>query len=99
MKKLVLTAILGVSATLGFSNNISVANVALSATPNTVSHYTAVIFDLSWDNSWRSNVGPSNWDAAWVFVKYRLKNTIVWKHATLNWVNGTGAADGHTVPA
>ena len=73
--------------------------MALSATPNTVLNYTTVSFDLAWDNSWRTNVGPTNWDAAWIIVKYRLKTSIVWNHATLNYVNGTGTGDGHTVPA
>lgn len=82
-----------------WANNIRVSNVALSATPNTVLHYTTISFDVAWDNSWRTNVGPSNWDAAWIFVKYRLKNQITWHHATLNWVDGTGTGDGHTVPS
>jgi hypothetical protein len=34
-----------------------------------------VNFNLSWDNSWRSSVGPSNWDAAWVFVKFMVGET------------------------
>lgn len=84
---------------IGYANNITVSNVTLSSTPNTTLHYTTVSFDLAWDNSWRTNVGPSNWDAAWVFMKYRLKSSTVWNHATLNWVDGTGAADGHTVPS
>jgi len=83
---------------VGNANNVTVANVALSATPNTAMDYTTVNFDVDWSNSWRTNVGPDNWDAAWIFVKYRLKNSIVWKHATLNWADGTGTGDGHTVP-
>ncbi|MDW8332242.1 MAG: SUMF1/EgtB/PvdO family nonheme iron enzyme [Cyclobacteriaceae bacterium] len=80
------------------ANNIRVSNVSLSNTPNTTLDYTTVIFDIAWDNSWRTNVGPSNWDAAWIFVKYRLKNSIDWRHATLNWTDGSGSGDGHTVP-
>lgn len=83
----------------GMANNITVANVALSATPNTVLDFTTVNFDVAWNNSWRTNVGPNNWDAAWIFVKYRLKNSTVWNHATLNYSDGTGTGDGHTVPA
>lgn len=51
----------------------------------------AVSFDLSWNYSWRLSSGPSNWDAMWVFVKYR-KNGGDWKHASL-------ANTGHTAPA
>lgn len=31
-----------------------------------------VQFDLSWENSWRVTSAPSNWDAAWVFMKFRV---------------------------
>lgn len=58
-----------------------------------------VQFDLAWDNSWRTSSGPSNWDAAWVFIKYRVKGQADWRHASLNWADGSGSGDGHTVPA
>ncbi len=52
-------------------------------------------FDITWNNSWRSTdngaPAPNNWDAAWVFVKFR-KNGGDWKHASLN-------NSGHTVPS
>lgn len=54
--------------------------------------------DVSWSNSWRTSVGPSNWDAVWIFAKYRLKTSDVWNHATLHYVDGTGSGDGHTEP-
>ena len=83
-------------------NNIKVTNVSLvSAEPaGTVD----VQFNVAWDNSWRvawteeggANVTGAflpveNWDAAWVFIKWRA-NDGTWKHATL-------AATGHTAPA
>ena len=40
-------------------------------------------FDLNWENSWRISSGPSNWDAAWIFVKYRA-NSGSWAHARIN---------------
>ena len=44
-------------------------------------------FDLNWENSWRaSSDSPTNYDAAWVFIKYRV-NGGVWRHAELS---GTG---------
>jgi len=72
------------------ANNISVTNVVLY---NTVPEdgTTEVKFDLSWENSWRASwtengatppVAVSNWDAAWVFVKYRDAGGD-WQHATL----------------
>ena len=48
-------------------------------------------FDISWNNSWRISNGPANWDAAWVFVKFR-KNNGNWAHASL-------MDSGHTAPA
>jgi formylglycine-generating enzyme required for sulfatase activity len=75
------------------ANNIQIANVSLTG-QNTTSDFTQVQFDINWQNSWRISTGPSNWDAAWVFVKYRV-GTGPWLHAFLNdagHVTGTGTA-------
>ena len=64
------------------ANNIAVANVTLTDQVPT-SHYCNVKFDLSWDNSWRTTSTPENWDAAWIFVKYRVSGG-VWHHAKLS---------------
>ena len=58
---------------------------------NSGSGTMAVSFDLSWNYSWRLSSGISNWDAMWVFVKYR-KNGGDWQHASL-------ANTGHTAPS
>jgi formylglycine-generating enzyme required for sulfatase activity len=50
---------------------------------NTTDDFTMVEFDISWENSWRYNGGPNNWDAAWIFVKYRV-GAGPWLHALLN---------------
>jgi formylglycine-generating enzyme required for sulfatase activity len=63
-----------------------------------------VQFTVSWDNSWRAawtelasanvsgaELAVENWDAAWVFLKWRNDNNGDWSHTTL-------AATGHTVP-
>ncbi len=81
--------------TFSNANNIQISNVGITG-QNKALHYSLVKFDLGWENSWRISVGPSNWDAAWVFIKYRV-NSGPWQHARLNYVNGT--ADGHTAPA
>ena len=93
-----LLLLIAISSTTAFANNVAVSNVSITG-KNNVLDFTLVQFDISWDNSWRTSAGPSNWDAAWVFVKYRLKNQTTWNHATLNWVDGTGSGDGHTEPA
>jgi formylglycine-generating enzyme required for sulfatase activity len=72
------------------ANNISVTQVSLTGR-NTVSDFVQVKFNLSWENSFRTSTGPQNWDAAWVFVKYKVGLNGTWKHATLN-------VGGHTIP-
>ena len=75
------------------ANNIQISNITLTG-QNTTSDFTMVQFDLTWENSWRISAGPSNWDAAWVFVKYRV-GTGPWLHAFLNengHITGTGTA-------
>ena len=62
---------------LSYSNNITVSNCTVTgqnttAGVNNVANFSLVQFDLRWENSWRVNVGPSNRDAAWVFVKFRV---------------------------
>jgi formylglycine-generating enzyme required for sulfatase activity len=65
-----------------YANNIQVSNATLSGT-NVGASYTNVRFDITWENSWRTSSAPNNWDAAWVFVKYRDANTGLWQHARL----------------
>ncbi len=67
------------------ANNIQVTNPTL--TGNTGSS-ALIQFDLSWENSWRGG-GVNNWDAAWIFVKYRTIGG--WNHVLLN-------NTGHTAP-
>jgi len=86
-KLLALLALIIVSPTI--ANNISVSNVSLTG-QNVASDYTEVRFDISWENSWRTSSAPNNWDAAWIFVKYRVGSG-PWNHATLK-------STGHTAP-
>ncbi|NLL29183.1 MAG: SUMF1/EgtB/PvdO family nonheme iron enzyme [Bacteroidales bacterium] len=65
---------------------------------NPTQKYTHLKFDIKWYNSWRTSSPPYNWDACWVFAKYRKKAQYTWHHATLNYVDGTGSGDGHTAP-
>lgn len=74
-----------------YGNDVSVTNVSL-VNQNTTDDFTMIRFDIAWSNSWRTSTLESNWDAAWVFVKYRRALETVWHHATLN-------TTGHTTPA
>jgi formylglycine-generating enzyme required for sulfatase activity len=76
-----------------FANNIQISSGRI-ASQNTAGGFNIVQFNISWENSWRTSTGPSNWDAAWVFVKYRVGNGS-WLHAFLNNTGhntGTGTA-------
>ena len=72
-------------------NNISVSNVHVIDDIN-VPDYATLTFDVSWENSWRTTAAPANYDAAWVFAKYRI-GTGDWRHVRLSAVNAapTGA--------
>lgn len=63
-------------------NNIQVTNTQL-VSQNTVDDFVMVEFNITWENSWRLAGGPANWDAAWIFVKYRV-GAGPWTHAYLH---------------
>lgn len=74
-----------------FGNNITTSNEVLcekNETANTVK----IQFDISWDNSWRDT---ENFDAAWVFVKFRVSGG-EWQHATLS-TSGYYAPEGSSI--
>jgi len=73
------------------ANNISVSSVSLTAR-NKSADYVQVQFNLSWNNSFRVNKSTSIWDAAWVFIKYKVGLNGEWKHAS---ISTTG---GHSIP-
>lgn len=65
-----------------WANNLQISNVALNG--------TLLSFNVSWDNSWRTTgTAPYNYDAVWLFVKYRDCATLQWNHAR---VDSAGAA-------
>jgi len=66
------------------ANNIQITGISYSA-PN-------LSFTIQWDNSWNTSSNanplyPSNWDAAWVFVKYQSSIDNLWKHTLLSSVS------------
>ncbi|WP_020567998.1 SUMF1/EgtB/PvdO family nonheme iron enzyme [Neolewinella persica] len=69
------------------ANNIEVTNITL-VDQDVVSGTTVIQFDLSWENSWRISVGPANYDAAWVFAKFRV-NGGPWRHTV---ISGSGVS-------
>jgi formylglycine-generating enzyme required for sulfatase activity len=89
IRTLLISSLLCISCSL-FANNIAVSNISLTGR-NTSAQTVLVQFNLNWQNSWRTSSAPFNWDAAWVFVKYKVGNGD-WKHATLS-------TTGHTIPS
>jgi len=69
------------SIIVAHANGIRITNVSLTG-QNTTNQTTKVQFDVSWNNSWRVSARPVNWDAACVFVKFRLANCN-WEHARI----------------
>jgi len=75
------------------ANNISIQKVSITDT-NKIAKTASIRFNISWENSWRDAV---NWDAAWIFVKFRRPQDSVWRyrHMTMSASGnntGTGSA-------
>jgi formylglycine-generating enzyme required for sulfatase activity len=72
------------TATSVVANNLTVANAKL-VNQNVIAKTVDIQFDLTWDNSWRvAEPTCTNWDAAWVFVKFRPQGNTAWEHAILS---------------
>ncbi|HPS20033.1 MAG TPA: SUMF1/EgtB/PvdO family nonheme iron enzyme [Candidatus Omnitrophota bacterium] len=62
-----------------YANDLRIENVVIDST-DSEQKVADIVFDLSWENSWRN---MTNWDAAWIFVKYSTDAGLTWSHATL----------------
>jgi len=62
------------------ANNLQITNLSVNWAAQTVT------FSISWENGWRLTTPPANWDAAWVFVKFRQCNAISdpWTHGQIS---------------
>lgn len=90
--------LLAFSALPAVANYIQITNVSI-AERNDSEGYAVIQFDLSWENSFRTNIGDpirDNWDAAWVFIKWiktaDADQDVAWSHAML-------APSGHNIPS
>lgn len=90
MKQILFTISTFLISITSLANNITVSNVKV-VNQNTEMDYTNIKFDVSWENSWRTSTFESNWDAAWIFVKFRKKTEQNFYHAYLN-------NNGHVAP-
>ncbi|MCB9231371.1 MAG: SUMF1/EgtB/PvdO family nonheme iron enzyme [Bacteroidia bacterium] len=79
----------------GFSNRVY-ANALVISNLSRDSAAQTVTFHIQWNNSWRvdSSGSPYNWDAAWVFVKFRpcgAASTTPWTHGKIDPNAGSNA--------
>ncbi|MFN3300902.1 MAG: hypothetical protein ACK41Z_11995 [Sediminibacterium sp.] len=93
MKRAILLFLMANIMSYSYANNISIQKVAITDT-NKTAKTAAIRFNISWENSWRDAI---NWDAAWIFVKFRRPQDSVWryKHMTMSASGnntGTGTA-------
>lgn len=83
-RKIIMLCLLWIIHPVLNGNNIALSNITISG--QDIEKHTCLIgFDISWENSWRSDLDglgyqePYNYDAAWVFVKFRV-NGGPWQH-------------------
>jgi len=74
------------------ANNLQVSNIQLKD-KNTIEQHIYISIDISWENSWRISSESANWDAAWVFIKFRTGSG-VWQHASLSTSSSDHLAPG-----
>lgn len=94
MKKILLSITVAFFALNSMANNITVTAATLSG-QNVTTHTEIVNFTVGWENSWRTSINESNYDGAWIFVKFRrLTGTADWRHCTLTVANSVVGAGG-----
>ena len=72
-----------------FANNLAIGVPIYDGTNNTLT------FTIKWDNSWRVNSGPTNYDAVWLFVKRQPCGANgIWSHALLSSTPGAHTVSG-----
>jgi len=73
-------AILALLGAVMQANNLQITNLSVDWANRTVT------FTISWENGWRLTTPPANWDAAWVFVKFRQCNALgdPWTHGQIS---------------
>ena len=76
-KKIAIAA-MGLFAVNTQANNLKITCTSVDTSAGTVT------FNIQWDNSWRTNIAPANYDAVWVFIKYQDCADKLWKHANLS---------------
>lgn len=74
-------------ANLTFANNLSISGIVVTQPISPAVPGGSITFNVSWDNSWNIVAAPANYDAVWVFVKFRdcaAAATTAYTHGTIN---------------
>ena len=96
MKKFTILCISLISLSMAaLANNVQVGNISFSGR-NTTTNTVKIVFDASWENSWRTSSNENNYDGLWVFAKYRKINTSSWQHCSIG-ATGFTQASGSTI--
>ena len=80
-KKIAIAA-MGLFATCLSANNVQITGTSVDTSTGKVT------FNIKWDNSWKTNIAPANFDGVWVFVKYQDCADKLWRHADLSMTSG-----------
>lgn len=62
------------------ANNVRIEKEAEIPVTSIVDNIALINMDIAWDNSWRDEF---NWDAVYIFLKYKRKTELEWKHVFL----------------
>jgi hypothetical protein len=94
MKHILIAVCILFAGFISNANNVQITNVSTQVNGGT----TLLSFNIQWENSWRGGPG-NNWDAVWVFVKYKDERGF-YSHLNLTGTDITAPAGlAVTVPA
>lgn len=67
------------------ANEITISNISIG-NHDEVAKTVEVEFDITWQNSWRNDVstGMPNWDAAWIFGRFSIREDSVWQRMVID---------------
>lgn len=65
MRKFIVFQLVFLAGLMLNANNLQISGIGVDQNTKTVS------FTISWNNSWYVSTAPNNWDAVWIFVKFR----------------------------
>jgi len=88
MKKISFLACLAFAfVNISMANNLTISSIVVNQPVSPAAPGGTVSFNVAWDNSWNIAAAPSNWDAIWVFVKFKdcaAASSAAYTHGTIN---------------